>query len=60
MFRIGKDIFSRRHLHELADVHYGDAIANVLDDAQVVGDEQIGKAKLLLEVEHEVKHLRLN
>jgi Rps23 Pro-64 3,4-dihydroxylase Tpa1-like proline 4-hydroxylase len=32
----------------------------MLDDAEVVGDEQIGEAEFVLEVHEQVQHLRLH
>jgi len=37
-----------RELHELPEVHYRDAVRDVPDDAQVVGDEQVGQPELVL------------
>jgi len=42
---------------ELSQVHHGHAVADVLHNAQVVGNEQVGQAKLLLEVLEEIDHL---
>src|SRR4029453_9029106 len=39
MLRRREQFFGRCGLHDPADVHYRDAIADVLDDAQVVSDE---------------------
>ena len=47
-------------LHQLAQVHNADAVGNVLDNAQVMGDEQIGQAHLLLQVLEHVDDLCLN
>ena len=46
--------------HELPEVHNRDAIRDVPDHAEVVGDEQIGEAVLLLEVFEQIDDLRLN
>ena len=45
MLRKREQLFGRRGLHDSADVHYSDPVADVLDDAQVVSDEEIGKPK---------------
>ena len=37
-----------------------DPVADVLDDGEVVGDEQVGQAELLLEVVEQVQHLALD
>ena len=60
MLRGCEQLFGRRHLHDLADVHHRDAVADVLDDAEVVSDEQIGESKALLKLEEEVQDLRLD
>ena len=39
-------------------VHHGDAIGDDLDQREVVGDEEVGEIALLLQVAHEVEHLR--
>jgi hypothetical protein len=43
---VGKQLRGRGALGQLADIHHGDTVANMLDHAQVVGHEQIGQAKL--------------
>lgn len=40
---IAKELGGRRQLDDLSQVHYRDPIAGVLDDAEVVSDEEIGK-----------------
>ena len=45
---------------DLAFVHDGDAVADVLDDGHVVGDEEVGEAELVAEVGEEVEDLRLD
>ena len=47
-------------LHHLSDVHNSDPIRDVLDDAEIVGDEQIGEIELRLQVLQKVEDLRLN
>ena len=37
-------------LGDAAQVHHRDAVADVLDHAQVVGDEEVGQAQLALEL----------
>ena len=49
MARIAVELLRRCDLDNLAEIHYGDAVAHVLHDAEVVGDKEIGKAILLLE-----------
>ena len=45
---------------DLAEIHHGDAVTDVLDDGDVVRDEQIGEAELLLQIAQEVDDLRLH
>ncbi len=41
-----KQVFAAGELNYLAQVHYGDTVTNVLDDAQVMGYEQVSQAEL--------------
>ncbi len=43
-----------------AEVHDGDGVADVADDFEVVGDEQVGQAEVGLEVGEEVEYLGLD
>ena len=47
-------------LDDLAEVHDGDAVGDVPDDRQVVGDEDVGEAELVLQVLEQVDDLRLD
>jgi len=58
MLRRREQFFGRRGLHDPADIHHRDPVADVLDDAQVVSDEEIGESKSFL-FEEEVQDLRL-
>lgn len=44
----GAEVFGRRRLHDLPEVHHGDPRAHVLHDAEVMGNENIGQAEFLL------------
>ena len=46
-------------LDDAADIHDGDAVADMFDDAEVVGYEQVGKAEALLQLQQQVQDLRL-
>ena len=48
----------RADLDDLAEVHHRDAVAEVLDDGEVVGDEQDREAEPQLEVAQQVEDLR--
>ena len=58
--RLIVEIVAGRHLHDLAEVHHGDAVGDVLDDREVVGDEQVGQSELILQVLEQVDDLGLN
>src|SRR5438105_1721360 len=45
---------------DLAEIHDRDAPADMLDDGYIVGDEQIGKPELALQIAEQVDHLRLH
>ncbi len=53
----GEDI---AFLDLLALTHHHNAVGDFRDDTHVVGDEQQGHAKLLLQVAHQAQHLRLH
>src|ERR1700674_4816614 len=55
-----EQFFGGRGLDDPADVHYRDPLADVLDDAEVVRDEEIGKPKSFLKFEEEVQDLCLD
>ena len=44
-------------LDDLAEVHHRDAVADVLDDREVVGDEEIRQPELVLEIVEQVEDL---
>ena len=46
--------------HGVAQVHHHHIVGDVAHHAQVVRDEQIGQAKVLLQIGQQVEHLRLN
>ena len=47
-------------LDDPAEIHHGDAVADVLDHRQVVRDEQVRQAELALQVHQQVDDLRLD
>src|SRR5215210_7062737 len=47
-------------LHDLAEVHHGDPVRDVLDHGEVVGYEDVGEVELLLQVLQKVDDLRLD
>src|SRR5260370_25702416 len=54
------EIARRSDLDHAAEIHHRDSSRDVLDDAEVVGDEKISEAELHLQVLQEVDHLRLD
>jgi hypothetical protein len=60
MDRVVINLIGRAYLDDIAQVHHGDAVRDVPDDRQVVRDEDVGKAELLLQVLHQIDDLRLN
>ena len=52
------DRVGRADLHDLAQVHDRDPVGDDPRQRQVVGDEQVGEAALLAQVEHEPQELR--
>ena len=45
---------------DLAQIHHRDVVADELDHAEIVADEQIGQAELVLERAQQIEDLRLN
>ena len=60
MQRRGVDRALVGDLHDLAEIHHGDAVGDVLHHAEVVRDEQEGQAKLALQILQQVDDLRLH
>src|SRR5689334_5805679 len=50
----------RRQLHHLPEVHHEHTVGNVSNDSEVVGDEEICQAELVLEILKQVEDLRLH
>ena len=49
-----------RELDDVAEIHHRDAVGDVADDGEVVGDEEVGQPELVLEFAHRVQHLGLD
>ena len=47
---IAVELVGRSELDNLAEVHDGYLVGKVLDDGKVVGDKEVTKAELILEV----------
>ena len=54
MVRLAVERLPVRDLDHLTQIHNGNAIGDVLHDGQVVGDKQIRRAKLVLELLEQV------
>ena len=57
---MGDQLVAVGQLHHLAQVHHADAVGDVLDNAQVMGDKQVGQAHLLLQILKHVDDLCLD
>ena len=51
---------NRCELHDPAEIHHRDTMADALHHSQVVRDEEIGEAVLVLQIHQQVYDLRLN
>src|SRR5215475_3045425 len=51
------DRAARCRLDDTAEIHHGHPAADVLNDGQVVGDEEIGEPELLLQVFQKIDDL---
>ena len=60
MLRIFKQFPCRTNLNNLSEIHHGHSVRDMLDDADVMADEQVGQVQLLLEVEEQVDDLGLD
>ena len=58
--RILEQILGLGIFHTLAQIHDHDLVADVLDHAQIVCDEQIGEMKFILQIHKNVQDLSLN
>lgn len=56
---IGEQAFGRARFHDLAEVQDGDVVADVLDHPEIVGDEQVAEAEIVLQPAQEVEDLCL-
>ena len=60
VLRICVDSLRSVELHDTSQIHDHDPVADVLDDAEVMGDENISQVKLLLQAAEEVDDLCLS
>ena len=60
MPRIGENLGGRGVFDHLAEIHDRDMVGQILDDAEVVGNEEIGEVALDLQFLEQVEDLRLD
>ena len=53
-------IIGRSELHDIAEVHNGDTVADVLDDVEVMRNKEERQSELLLQVMQQVDDLGLD
>ncbi len=58
--RLAEDLIGVAVLDHISAVHHQDVLAELGDDAEVVGDQDNRGAGLLLQVVHQLEHLRLD
>ena len=54
------DVARFTELDEFAEVHHADPVGDVMHHREVVRDEYVSEALLLLEVREQIEHLRLD
>ncbi len=60
MNRRGIQLVRIRDLDDFTQIHHGDTVRNVMHHEQIVGDEQIRDAQLVLQLLKHIDDLRLN
>src|SRR5579872_1264464 len=55
-----EETVARRHLDELAEIHDGDTVGEMVHDGKIVADEEIGEPALRLQFLHEIEDLALD
>lgn len=60
MQRVRIQIVGRSELNDIAEVHNGDTVADVLDDVEVMRNEEERQSELLLQVVQQVDDLGLD
>jgi len=60
VFGVVVDLVAAAAFDDAAEVHHRDVVAEVFDDGEVVGDEQVREAELLLQFAKQVENLRLD
>ena len=57
---MGKEVVGSATLDDFSFLHHHDSVGHIVDNAQIVGDEEVGEPILLFEVVQKVKDLCLN
>ncbi len=60
MVALFEELGGLRRLDDLAEVHHGDAVADVFDDLEIVRDEEKRETEFVLQLLQEVHDLCLN
>ena len=55
-----EELVDRRALHDLAGIHHHDLVADLRDDAEIVGDQHDRGAAFVLQLAHQLEDLRLD
>jgi DNA-binding transcriptional LysR family regulator len=58
--RVGEERPFVGDLDDLAEIHHRDPVADMGDDGEIMGDEEVGQPQLVLQVHEQVHDLRLN
>ena len=57
---MGEDVSRQGQLDDDAQVHDADAVADILDDAQIVGDKKVSEMLLFLQIQKQIDDLGLD
>ena len=60
MRRLIPHLIDRPELDHFAKIHHQHAVGDITHDVEIVADEEIGQAKLALEIGQKIKHLRFD
>ena len=58
--RSGEHLVGRTQFHDPTEVEHGDAVGQIPNDAQVVGDEQVGDVLRALQIDEQIEDRRLH
>jgi len=60
MSRLRKQLIRSTFLHNPPEIHHRNAMRNLADHGEIVGDKQVRELTLLLQVRQEIEYLRLH